>query len=135
MGQIMVVFYNLPFAWRHGSLSYVPTRCNWSCRSGVDGVLSPPSFLSISAFFFAYLLHLSPSHSFTCLTLLHCLPFHSVSVQPTEQQYGTRFGEQTSVYQSVQLRDHLQRANAVTLLSAKLNLRGHVSSPGHPVQH
>lgn len=91
--------------------------------------------LSFSVNFFASLLHLSPSHSFTCLTLLLFLPFHSVSVQPTEQQYGTRFGEQTSVYQSLQLRDHLQRANAVTLLPAKLDLRGHVSSSGHPLQH
>lgn len=61
IGQITVVFYNLPFARRLDSLSYVPTRCNWSSRSGVDGVLSPPSFpqsqLSPS------LLHLSPSHS------------------------------------------------------------------------
>lgn len=78
--------------------------------------------LSFSVNFFASLLYLSPSHSFTCLTLLLFLPFHSVSVQPTEQQYGTRFGEQTSVYQSLQLRDHLQRANAVTLLPAKLDL-------------
>uniref|UniRef100_A0A9J8A1G4 Cellular tumor antigen p53 n=1 Tax=Cyprinus carpio carpio TaxID=630221 RepID=A0A9J8A1G4_CYPCA len=30
--------------WRLDCLSYVPTRRTWSSRSGVDGVLSPPTF-------------------------------------------------------------------------------------------
>ncbi len=88
------MFYNLPFARRLDSLSYVPAWCNWSSRSGVDGVLSPPSFPQSQLS--ASLLHLSHPPSLSA--------FLSVSVQPTssssmEQGLGNRAAS-TSPYSS-----------------------------------
>lgn len=61
------MFYNLPFARRLDSLSYVSAWCNWSSRSGVDGVLSPPS--SPQSQFSASLLHLSHPPSLSAFPL------------------------------------------------------------------